>query len=194
MINLNSTIFEILGVLFSNNHVNLHDIAREARLSVMGVSKIIKELEAGKIVTITKIGRSHMVRINPVKNNIEVFSLAEKYRFERFIRKHVKLKPFLLMAKEQVDADFVLIFGSYASGEESAGSDLDVLIVSDKEDIKAVNSIKPLLDVELSPVFVTKKNFITELRKKHRLYTEILNGKKVLVNGEYNFWNMVVGL
>lgn len=194
MINLNSTMFEILGILFSNKPMNLHDIAREAKLSVMGVSKIIKELEAGKLVTITKIGRSHLVRLNLIKNNIEVFSLAEKYRFERFISKHIKLKPFLVIAKEQVNADFILIFGSYASGEESAGSDLDMLIISDKEDIKAVNSIKALLDVELSPVFVTKKDFITELRKKHRLYTEILNGKRVLVNGEYNFWNIIVEL
>jgi|SRR3989344_1669324 len=191
MIKLTDNVFEILLILLRNRPLNLNDIARQTMLSVMGVSKIVKKLEKEKLVTITKIGKSHIVKINVIRDNIEIFSLSEKYKFEKFIKHHPELKGFLLMLKENIKAHFCLIFGSYASGEESTSSDLDLLIVSNVDDTKMINKLKALLNINLEPMFVKKKDFINELRKKHRLYLEIMNGKRILINGEYNFWETV---
>ena len=191
MIKLTDNVFEILLILLRNRPLNLNDIARQTMLSVMGVSKIVKKLEKEKLVTITKIGKSHIVKINVIRDNIEIFSLSEKYKFEKFIKHHPELKGFLLMFKENIKAHFCLIFGSYASGEESTSSDLDLLIVSNVDDTKMINKLKALLNINLEPMFVKKKDFINELRKKHRLYLEIMNGKRILINGEYNFWETV---
>jgi hypothetical protein len=67
---------------------------------------------------------------------------------------------------------------------------LTVLIVSSykKEVLKILKTLIVLLNKELSPIIVTKKEFWKQFSQKHRLYQEIVNGKRILVSGEYNFW------
>lgn len=195
MIRTTKSMFEILLVLFSGRNLNLNSIARKAGISAMGVSKIIKKLEKGNVVTVSKIGRSHAVRLIMNRDNLELFSLSEKYRFEKFIAKYPKLRGFLMQLREKVSAlaDFSLIFGSYASDEVSSNSDLDLLIVSSSKDVyKIINEISILLDISVSPIIVGKGDFIKQAKKGHRLYKEIVNGKRILISGEYEFWSMLV--
>lgn len=114
--------------------MNFSSIAKGTGLSVMGVLKIAKRLELSGLVKITKMGKSSVVRLNMTQENVEVFSIAEKYRFEKFVERHPELKAFLLLVKEKVKADSVLVFGSYASGEAGEESDLDLLLINPRPD------------------------------------------------------------
>jgi len=194
MIKTTKNMFEVLSVLFSGKDLSFHDLAKEVKLSVMGVSKIIKKLEKEKIVNMTKIGRSSIVKLNKTKENIELLSLTEKYKFEKFINKYPGLKGFLMQLKERTrtKVDFLLIFGSYASDEVSSDSDLDLLVASSNKDIyKILDELSVLINVNISPIFIIKKDFIKGLKKEHRLYKEIANGKRTLINGEYNFLKLI---
>ena len=191
MIKTTINLFRIIGVLFSNKNLTFNEIAKKTKLSVMGVSKIISQLEKEGIVSIEKIGMSKTPRLIMKKDNLEIFALAERFKFNEFIDKHNKLKGFLLTIKDKLNADFSLIFGSYTSGEESIKSDLDLLIVSEKQDIGSLNKAKSLVNIEINPIFIKKKDFINEFRKGHRLYKEISEGKRILINGEYAYWDMI---
>lgn len=194
MIRTTNNLFKIIEVLFSNKNLTYHDISKKANLSVMGVSKIITKLAIEGIVNVEKVGKSKIPKLVLNKKNLEVFILAEKFKFNEFINKHKNLEGFLLTLKEIIDSDFSLIFGSYASGEESTNSDLDLLIVSNKDNIKNLNKAKSLIKLEVNPIFIKKKDFISEFRKGHRLYKEIINGKRIIVNGEYEFWNTLLSI
>lgn len=194
MIRTTNNLFKVIEVLFSNKSLTYHDISKKTKLSVMGVSKIINKLATEGIVNIGKIGKSKIPELILEKRNLEIFILTEKFKFNEFVNQHKDLKGFLLTLKETLGADFSLIFGSYASGEESADSDLDLLIVSNKDNIQNLNRAKSLLKIEVNPVFIRRKDFIDEFRKGHRLYQEIINGKRIIVNGEYDFWNLLLSL
>ena len=194
MIRTTNNLFKVVEVLFSNKNLTYHDISKRTKLSVMGISKIIKKLNTEGIINVEKIGKSKIPRLILNKKNLEIFVLAEKFKFNEFINKHKELKGFLLTLKENLDSDFSLIFGSYAAGEESTNSDLDLLIVSSKDNIKNLNKAKSLMKIEVNPIFIRKKDFVDEFRKGHRLYKEIINGKRVIINGEYNFWNLLLSL
>ena len=127
-------------------------------------------------------------------NYLEIFILAEKFKLGKFIQEHNELKGFLLTLKDTLNSDFSLIFGSYASGEETKNSDLDLLIVSSNDDVINLNKAKSLLSIEVNPIFIRKKDFLSELKRGHRLYKDIVNGKRIIVNGEYNFWNILLSL
>ena len=194
MIKTTKNMFEVLSVLFSGKDLSFHDLSKEVKISVMGVSKIIKKLEKEKIVNVVRIGRSSIARLNKTRENIELLSLTEKYKFEKFINKYPNLKGFLMQLKERTRTkiDFLLIFGSYASGEISSDSDLDLLVASSNKDIyKILDELSVLIDVNISPIVITKKDFIKGLKKGHRLYKEIANGKRILVNGHYNFLKLI---
>lgn len=192
MIKTTYNLFKVLEVLFSNKNLSYHDIARSTKLSVMGVSKIINKLSEAGIINIEKIGRSKITKLALTKNNLEIFVLAERFKFDNFVGRHEKLNGFLITLRDNLDADFSLVFGSYASGEESTQSDLDLLIVSDKDNIKVLNKAKSLISTEVNPVFVKKKDFIDGYKKGNRMYKEIADGKRVVINGEYNFWSLLL--
>ena len=194
MIKTTENMFEILSVLFTDKNLSLHDIAKEIKISVMGVSKIIKKLEKEKIVNIERIGKSSIVKLNKSKENIEVFSLTEKYKFEKFIDTYPNLKGFLMQLRDKIKskADFLLIFGSYASDEASSDSDLDLLFVAPNKEVhKILGELSVLIDVDVSPIFITKKDFKKELKKGHRLYNEVVSGKRILINNEYDFLRFI---
>lgn len=195
MIKITKNMNEVLCILFREKNQNFNDIARKTGISVMGVSKIIKKLKENNIVNVTKIGRSSVVSLNITQDNLEIFALAEKYKFDKFVEKYPKLKPFLIRLKEKTNAGSILIFGSYTSDEASFESDLDLLFINfAKTVIKTINESSVLINVDISPIFITKKDFIKQVKNKHRLYTEIINGKRVLVTGEYNFWKMMLAV
>ncbi len=194
MIRTTNNLFKIIEVLFSNKNLTYHDISKKAKLSVMGVSKIINKLTKEGIVNVEKVGKSKIPKLILSKKNLEIFILTEKFKFNEFINKRKNLEGFLLTLKEIIDCDFSLIFGSYASGEESTNSDLDLLIVSNKDNIKNLNKAKSLLKTDVNPIFVRKKDFIDEYKRGHRLYKEVINGKRIIINGEYEFWNTLLSL
>ncbi len=197
MIKTTKAAFEILLVLFAEKEANLSTIAKHTGLSGMGVSKIVKRLEENNLVGVTRMGRNSVVRLNKTGENGEVFALAEKYKFEKFVDSHSELKGFLVGLRERVKerGDFVLLFGSYAAGEESPQSDLDLLIVSpDGETASIIKKLAVLVDSRIAPVTIRSKDFMEQYRKNHRLYREIVDGKRILISGEYAFWKMLLAL
>ena len=98
----------------------------------------------------------------------------------------------LIMIKKAVAAIVpkadVILYGSYARGEEKAKSDIDVLILLDKDEISLKDEMKiayPLYDIEyltgiiISPLVLSKKDW----QKKHKItpfYENILNEGVVL--------------
>lgn len=194
---LSKNSLKVLSVLISSiQERNLHSLASVTGFSVMGISKIVHQLEEKKIITINKFGKSCLLRLNRSWQNLLFFSLAEQYKCNDFLQKHPSLKGFILQLQEKLrkKAEFALIFGSYASGEEGSASDLDLLIVSSekKEVFKIIKTLSVLLNINLSPFVVTKAEFVSQVRKKHRLYREIVDGKRIMILGEYEYWKLVL--
>lgn len=196
---LSDNSLKVLSILLSSPHEqNLHTLAITASLSVMGVSKIIKQLKQKNIVTITPFGKSHLIKVNRSLANILTFALAEQHKSTIFFKNHPSLQGFCIQLRENLinRAEFFLIFGSYASGEESTKSDLDLLIVSSHkaEILKILKTVSVLLRIELSPVVITAEEFVQKIRQKHRLYREVVEGKRVFISGEYEYWKLVLSL
>lgn len=196
---LSPNTLKVLSILISSpQEQNLHTLAAAAGLSVMGISKIVKKLEQRKAVTVVPIGRSYLLKVNRSLPPLLLLSLAEQYKLNRFMEKHFLLKGFITQLREKlaIPAHFSLIFGSYASGEESTKSDLDILIVTSRkaEVGKILKTVSVLLNIEISPVLVTFPEFLQKSRQKHRLYREINDGKRIIISGEYEYWKSVLAI
>ncbi len=196
---LSANSLNVLSILLSSpREQNLHTLAEAAGLSVMGVSKIIKQLQQKNIVTITPFGKSYLIKTNKSLTNLLTFALAEQHKYNLFLKNHPFLQGFCTQLRENSinQAEFSLIFGSYASAEESTRSDLDLLIVSSHkaEILKLLKTVSVLLRIELSPVVITAEEFVQKIRQKHRLYREIVEGKQVLISGEYEYWKLILSI
>lgn len=82
---------------------------------------------------------------------------------------------------------FVFIYGSYAGGEDSRASDLDLLIVGDVG-LKAVSA--PLSDLgrelgkEINPVLLTQQELLEKIRKKDAFLGRVIEGPRIWILGD----------
>ena len=78
------------------------------------------------------------------------------------------------------------VFGSMASGKETAGSDVDLLVIGDvgfTEVARAVYDAQEVLDREINPKVYSKEEWKQMLKNKDAFIKEILKKPKLFIAG-----------
>lgn len=91
---------------------------------------------------------------------------------------------------------FAFIFGSFARAEDTADSDVDLLIVGNitLKDVSAVlGQASRQLGREFNPVIYTPAEFRSKVKAKHHFITEILKDKKMFIIGSEHDVNKLIG-
>lgn len=76
------------------------------------------------------------------------------------------------------EVQVAFVFGSMASGRQTAGSDLDVCVLGDAsllDVVKALSPVQETLRREVNPVVMTLKKFSDLYRKKDRFVSRVLS-------------------
>ena len=152
-----------LNLLKGDNH--LRQIAKELGVNHMTAKRALDLMVKGNILDVKEEGRNNVFSI---KNSMEAQNAvlaAEVYKFNRFIRKHAKLKR-EVMELRKIPA-IVAIFGSYAKGNEKEDSDIDIFI--ETKDAKIKNVVSKLNEKFSVKTGQYDKNnlLIKEIEKNH---------------------------
>lgn len=174
----------LLGLFFSRPDRSFY-FKEILRLTGMGVATIKRELDSMRtagIVTMTRTGNQHHYQANPqCPIYAELAGIVRKtFGVAGVIRQ--ALAPL----EDRISRAFV--FGSVASGKETAASDIDLLIVGDVGFADAVKVLHPLQEVlgrEINPKIYTphewqqlqkdNDSFIREVLTKPQL--DVIGGK-----------------
>jgi predicted nucleotidyltransferase len=95
------------------------------------------------------------------------------------------LRESLQELADRIDVAFV--FGSMASGEPRAGSDVDILVigtVSLLDVVKALGQAQEQLGREMNPVVMRRKKFLEAQESGDRFVQRLLKESKLFVLGE----------
>jgi len=90
---------------------------------------------------------------------------------------------------------YALIYGSFASGEETESSDVDILIVGDVDEeriLKGVSAIEQKTGREINYILWSEEEFRKRARSKHHLLTEITRKPVIMLVGEESELRRVV--
>lgn len=82
---------------------------------------------------------------------------------------------------------YALIFGSFAKGEESEASDIDVLIignVNEEKILKELNKAEEKTGREINHILWNEKEFLKKARSRHHLLTDIAGNPVIMLVGE----------
>lgn len=85
--------------------------------------------------------------------------------------------------------ELALVFGSLARGEENAGSDVDLLLISDcgfGDAIKVLHPAQTILQREINPVLYSATEFASRIEAKDGFVLNILANPKLFVIGTTN--------
>jgi predicted nucleotidyltransferase len=156
------------------------------RLTGMGVATIKRELDrmlAAGILRMTRIGNQHHYQADPrCPIYGELIGIIKKtFGVTDVIRR--ALEPL----EKKIDRAFV--FGSVASGKETATSDIDLLIIGEVRFAEAVSALYPVQETlgrEVNPKIYRKEEWNRMETAKDGFVTEVMARPQIDVIGDGN--------
>lgn len=165
---------QALAVLFLRPDEQFH-VRQLERMTGVSAGSLHRELramaESGLLIR-EKLGNQVFYRVNTHCTIYEELAAI----FRKTLGLVSLLKDALSELDDQIHAAFV--FGSMASGRQTAGSDLDICVLGDlslREVVKALSTVQETLQREVNPVVMTPRKFSDLAGKKDRFVTRVLS-------------------
>ncbi|MCK4420388.1 nucleotidyltransferase domain-containing protein [candidate division WOR-3 bacterium] len=171
---------DILTLFFGNpsKKYYVRQIERLLRYSVGSIARELKKFREDDLLLTEKAGNLVYYKLN------QGHPLYEELR--SIIMKSSGIVQRLKDALSSVaNIDVAFIYGSYASGEAKASSDIDIMIIGDVESSEVVSSLTELeikFDRELNFTLYTKEEFL-EKRAGIEFLKEVMKGGKIPLIG-----------
>src|SRR3989338_3629286 len=173
------TRIRILTLLMFNRDKEYH-LREIARLIDISPKYVGKELE--KLLKINLVNKYE-------KGNLNIYSINKKSIILNELRQMFIKTDYLgeIIKKELEDkVKYAFIYGSFAKGEETEASDIDLFVVGDiKEDelIKIIQRIEKIVTREVNYVLWNEKTF-KQRAKGHNLLKTIKTSKIIMLIGD----------
>jgi predicted nucleotidyltransferase len=156
---------------FANNPkktYQIRELSREIRLAHTSIMLHLKELEKNNLIKKERVGV-----YNAYKANFD----DENFRFYKKIYNMISLKESNLVEylENKATPDAIILFGSYAKGEDTGGSDIDFFILAKEKKID-LKKYEKKLNRKIQLFFSEDLN-----KLPNELHNNILNG--VILSG-----------
>ena len=160
--------------------LHLREIARRASLNSKTVMRELHSLRDAGILRSNNVGRQVIYRLNPG------CPIYEELR--AIIRKTVGLADVLedALAPLSDRIDLAYVYGSHASGEESARSDVDLMIVGEvslREVSPSLRGAREILKRQINPTLYRKEEYEAALAEENSFVRRAHDGPRIEIIG-----------
>ncbi len=176
----------LLGTLYGrvDQDFSVSDLIRLANSGSGAVQRELSRLARSDLVVVSRIGNQKRYRANKV---------SPIYReLRQIVLKTIglagplgrALKPF----GQRVQAAFV--YGSIARGEDTAGSDVDLMVVGNDlsygEVYSAVENVERQIGRRVNPTVTSREEWVRKLKAKNAFFAKVSDQPKLFVVGSEN--------
>jgi len=159
---------------------HVRELARQTGTTPGTLTRELGKLAGVGLIRRSKIG--NQVRYQANRDNPVYAELASLFR--KTAGATAQLAAALQPLADRIHVAFV--YGSYARGTESAGSDVDVFVLGDvgfAELVQALHPVQQSLQREISPVLYAPAEFKAKLRARDAFARELLAKPKLFLIG-----------
>jgi len=171
-----------------NKSFHLRELSRELKIPYSMLYKEEKNLASLGIVNEEKRGKVTLVSIN---KNLPYFA-----ELKNLLIKTAGLGDLLKEALTELkEIKYALIYGSFASGDESETSDVDLLVVGEVTEEKMLNltdRIEKEVGREINYILWNNKEFKKRAKNGHHLLRDIASKPVIMLVGEENEFRRTV--
>jgi predicted nucleotidyltransferase len=186
--NNNLKIINFLGKNIPNSFT-MHELSLLTKIPYATLYRDIKKMN--ELLDIKIIGKAKIVSLKKdntiITSYLTISSEEEKNIF-------LKKQPLLNKIHSELKTEeTVILFGSYAKGNEKKDSDIDILIINNSGN-KTISFSKyeQIFKKKINPIFITWKEFKQMLLEtQENLGKQVLKGNIILKNPE-KFWKSVI--
>ena len=174
---------KVLGLLYVQPDRSFY-LKEILRLTGMGVATIKRELDrmlAAGILSMTKVGNQHHYQANsecPIYK--ELLSVVKKT-----VGVVGVIQSALSPLASEIDVTF--IYGSVAKSEETASSDIDLLVVTESlayaDVMNVLTDAETLLGRPVNPSIYTAQQIKKKIKQKNAFLTRLMEQPKLWVKG-----------
>ena len=155
--------WKIIQFFLENPTIEVHyrSLARKLRISTTWISKTIPELVKQNLVVISKNKETKMILIKAkrdhsaflsLKRSVNLYSLQSSGLVDKLIENYNK-------------PETIILFGSYAKGEDIEKSDLDLVIISERKKDSVTNFFSKNLKRTINVKILNKKQIPAEFKE-----------------------------
>ena len=172
---------------FTRKHT-ITSLAKELKLSRVGIWKILKKLEAGKYIVIESVGSGRtstsIIKIN--WDNLLVEKALALYLAEESINQRRWRVNFAELEKE---VEFLILYGSIATSPQQA-NDIDVLGIAKRNKFvkiqKILEKIQKIESKKIHMINFISSEFRKELKNNNKAFIDAVK-KGIILFGQENF-------
>lgn len=164
----------------------LREISKLTKLPLKTCQDTLAKLEKERILKSSVEGKNKYFSLNLDNINVKSYILkAEIYKTDLFLEKYPEFKTFL---KSINTNSTIIVFGSFAEFKADKNSDLDLFIISDKEEKLPSH----LLPYKIHKNSLKENSFRKAITEKEPLVKEIKN-KHIILNNHSSYVNIMWG-
>jgi len=126
---------------YPNTLFYIRKMAKETGLSTTGVEGALQEFQEHHLIT---------VQSTNLTKNIQADLNSDAFRFYKRIFNLYQLHSLLEAIKRPFQPKAIVIFGSFAKGEDIEESDVDILIITNRKDEGSLSKIIKITEKELN--------------------------------------------
>ena len=157
-----------------NKQFYLREISRLTKLPLKTTQNVANALERSKILKTNISGKNKYFKLNLDNIQTKLYLLqAEGYKTIIFLEKYQQFKTFL----KEISKTTIIIFGSFAKFNPEKDSDLDLLIISQKEEKLPAH----LIPHKIHDIKITKKAFAKSV-KNHETFIKEVEENHIILN------------
>jgi predicted nucleotidyltransferase len=174
----------VLGVLFGNPRRSFYanEVIALARSGTGAVQRELRRLETSGLVTVTRVGKQKHYQAN---SGSPVFE-----ELRAFVLKTVGLADVLRAALAPLSRDIrvAFVYGSIAKGQDTAASDVDLMVVSDRvthaDLFTALEQATAQLGRKVAPTIYSSKELSKRVKQENAFVTRVLAQPKLWLIGD----------
>ena len=172
----------VLGLLYGRPDRSFYtkEILRRTGMGVATIKRELDRMRNAGILTLTRVGNQHHYQADPrCPIYSELIAIVKKtFGVTEVIRQA------LVGLQDKISWAFV--YGSIASGKETAGSDIDLMIIGDVEFAGVVGALSKAQDTlgrEINPKIFSEKEWLRMKKRDDAFYKEVMNKARIDVFG-----------
>lgn len=181
---------KILKLLILNptKEFYLREIQRRTEENVTSIRRELNNLEEASLVKKRVDGIQKYYKIN---KNSPVYEELKK-----LVLKTAALNEVLKNNMKDVGTvKYALIYGSFAKGDETESSDIDLLIIGDVKEnllIRKISKVERELGREINYVLWSEKEFFKKIKERNHLLIDIIKNPFICLIGDRNEFRKTV--
>ncbi len=165
---------------------SMRQIALERKINYKSAYLNLKTLAKEGVVHLQELGNITICSFNQTWN-ASVFEV-EYARLQALL----KNKDFLVLYNRlaKINSQFILVlFGSYAKGQETKNSDIDLLLITDEP--RSIEREIHLIPLKIHITHITYENFNIMLKSKEFTVVSEATKKNILLFGAEDYYRMI---